>query len=92
MKNDTNTIALEYIEWCDAITSFDGWTDKQSILEWGKNTNWIIHQAGHVIEENKFYILLASKYNPQDDEDKFSEITKIPTTWIKKRKIITSLF
>jgi hypothetical protein len=34
--------------------------------------------------------LLTSKYNPQKlGEDRYSEITKIPMAWIKKRRIIS---
>lgn len=90
MKSN-NKIKLEYIEWNDAITSFDGWTDRNSVIEWGQTEDWIVKQAGYIIDENKDYLLIASKYNPQTDgEDKFSEITKIPKTWIRKRKTISS--
>jgi hypothetical protein len=47
--------------------------------------------SGYIIEGNKNYLFIASEYNPQDSEDKFSEIAKIPKTWIRKRKSITSL-
>jgi hypothetical protein len=83
---------LYYVEWCDAITSFDGWSDKDSIKEWGEKEEWIIKQAGYILEDNKEYLLIASKYNPQEsDKDRFSEITKIPKTWLRKKIVITSL-
>jgi hypothetical protein len=88
----SNKVKLILLEWCDAITSFDGWTDLDEIIEWGKTEEWIIKQAGYIVEENREYILIASKYNPQRRGDKYSEITKIPKTWIRKRKIISSLF
>ncbi len=84
-------INLVFVEWCDAVTYNDGWIDKESVLEWALNDDWVIKQSGFLIEENKKYIILASKYNPQEyTENKFSEITKIPKTWIKKRKTIIS--
>ena len=77
---------LKYIEWQDGITMSKGWYSKDDLIEWGETEDCIIKQAGYIIEENKKYILLASKYNPQETEDcKFSEVTKIPATWIKKR-------
>ena len=32
------------------------------IIEWGKTEEWIIKQAGYIVEENREYILIASKY------------------------------
>lgn len=85
-----NKIKLQYIEWCDAITMNNGWYLKEDVRDWGMSEDWLIKQAGYIVEENKKYILLASKYNPQKlGEDRYSEITKIPKTWIKKRRIIS---
>lgn len=84
-------VKLIYIEWCDAITYTDGWIDRESVIEWAKNDDWIIRQAGFLIEENEKYIILAAKYNPQiETNDKYSELTKIPKTWVKRKKIISS--
>lgn len=89
MKN--KKVKLTYIEWEDALTWNDGWHDKEGILEWGRSDDWIIKQAGYVIEENKKYILLANKFNPQQfGEHKYSEITKIPKGWIRKRITFSS--
>jgi len=86
-------INLLYIEWCDAVTFNTGWENIEDILVWAKTENWVIRQAGFLIIENKEYVLLATKYNPQENsENKFSEITKIPKTWIRKRKTITSSY
>lgn len=81
---------LIFIEWYDAITMKNGWYIENDVKEWGQNMDWLIKQAGYLIEDNKKYILLASKYNPQESEEsKYSEITKIPKGWIKKRVPIT---
>ena len=81
---------LFLIEWGDAITMNKGWYSAADIKEWGKNEDWIIQQVGYIIEENSKYILLASKLNPQESEEpKYSEVTKIPKTWIKKRHKVT---
>ena len=91
MKNNTpidfkKKPKLIYVEWEDAITMKNGWYIKEDVQEWGENKDWIIKQTGYLIDENKKYILLATKYNPQESEEsKFSEITKIPKGWIKKK-------
>lgn len=89
MKNKS----LIYVEWEDAITMKDGWYAKEDVREWGKSEDWIIKQAGYLVAEDKKYILLATKFNPQEyGDDKYSEITKIPKGWIKKKKVISSSF
>ena len=84
-------INLIYVEWLDAITMKDGWYAKDQAEEWGRSEDWLIKQVGYLIEETKKYVVLATKFNPQRfGDDKFSEITKIPKGWIKKRKILTT--
>ena len=84
---------LEYIEWCDAIVMKNGWYSKDDVKYWGENEDWKVKQVGYLIEENENYILLATKYNPQEDgDDRFSEITKIPKTWILKRANVSLSF
>jgi hypothetical protein len=82
---------LLYVEWQDAITMKEGWYAKEDVIDWGKSEDWLIKQVGYLIKENKKYILLATKFNPQEyGENKYSEITKIPKGWIKKRRFISS--
>jgi hypothetical protein len=81
---------LIYVEWLDAISWKDGWRNKGEIEEWGKSADWLVKQAGYLVDENNKYILLASKYNPQEyGENLYAEITKIPKGWIKKKKTIS---
>ena len=82
---------LIYVEWLDAITWKDGWHNRSDVIDWGKSEDWLVKQAGYLVSENKKYILLASKYNPQKyGENLYSELTKIPKGWIKKKRIISS--
>ncbi|MFA6469033.1 MAG: hypothetical protein WCW35_09050 [Bacteroidota bacterium] len=82
---------LFYIEWTDALTFSEEWLTKEDVCKKYKNEDWLIKQVGYILNETRDYILVASKYNPQENnQDKFAEITKIPTTWIKKKKLITS--
>ena len=88
-KENQNSLLLTYLEWCDSVSLGYGgnWHEVEDLIDWGKNADWIIKQAGYILDENDEYILIAGKYNPQEDtEDKFSEVTKIPKTWIKTRK------
>lgn len=81
---------LYYIEWFDAITMNNGWYNIKTVQTWGSTQDWLIRQAGFILAETKDYILLASKYNPQEtEESKYSEITKIPKGWIKKKSIFS---
>jgi hypothetical protein len=78
---------LYYFEWCDAQTYVEGWHSEEDILRWAKTDNWIICQVGYLLIETKEYLVIATQHNPQiDTEDQFAEITKIPKTWIRRRK------
>lgn len=82
---------LIYIEWCDAISHTRGWMTKKEAFDWAKNEDWIVRQAGFLMEETKEYILLASRINPQPDTDdgyNTDGLFKIPKTWIRKRTLI----
>ena len=76
---------LIYIEWADAITD-TGWkTEKQSI-KWAESNDWVVKNVGWLLKETKGYILLAAKYSEITQE--YGLLHKIPTTWIRKRKIL----
>jgi hypothetical protein len=78
-----------YIEWCDAQVNSDGWKDINESLLWSQENDWIIQQVGIILNETKKYLLIAGKQNPQSDREcQYSEITKIPKTWIRKRKTL----
>ena len=81
---------LVYIEWCDAIDAGTGWKTAKDAKDWANTNEWIIKQVGWILKETKKYILICSKYNPQGKgyHDGVSQLTKIPTTWIIKRKNI----
>lgn len=84
-----NKYKLVYIEWCDAIDGGSGWHSIKESKNWAKNDEWIIKQVGWIIKETKKYILICAKYNPQEGKQGMvSYPTKIPTTWILKRKKI----
>ena len=77
------------MEWCDALVNGEGWLDKAEILLWVETEQWVIRQVGYLLLETKEYIVLASKYNPHEKtEDMYAELTKIPKTWIRKRRAI----
>ncbi|HTA26186.1 MAG TPA: hypothetical protein VK809_00235 [Bacteroidia bacterium] len=79
-----------YIEWCDAMSNNDSWETQDQIIAWADTENWVIRQVGFIIKETKEYILLASKYNPQDTQIRVDGCIKIPKTWVRKRKAISS--
>lgn len=80
-------IRLYYFEWCDAQTLVEGWHSREEASEWAKNDDWVVRQTGYLIAETEKCLVIAGKYNPQmDREDQFAEITKIPKTWIKRKR------
>jgi hypothetical protein len=84
---------LYYFEWCDAQGLVNGWHDREYVSRWSKTDNWVIYQAGYLIDETKEYIVIATQYNPQlETEDQFAEILKIPKTWIRRRRRVTISF
>lgn len=81
---------LLYIEWCDAVHNMTPWLSEEDAKEWSREENWIVCQAGFLIEETDEYILLASKQNLYDqDNPEIGGILKIPVTWIRKRVDLT---
>jgi hypothetical protein len=85
-----NKYPLVYIEWCDAIDTGLGWETIRITKQWAKTNEWVIKQAGWIVKETKKYIVICAKYNPQEDnyQGMVSHTTKIPKTWILKRKTI----
>ena len=85
---------LVYIEWEDAISN-SGWFDQEEFDDWKNNKGFIVHEVGWIIEENKTYIVLASRYHPQDNDkygstSKWGMLQKIPKTWIKKHILLSA--
>jgi len=86
---------LVYLEWQDAC-SYDGsaevgsWKSEEEAVEWGKNAEWYVRQAGFIIKENKKYITIAGMCEPgnNDHVPMFGHLQKIPKTWIRKRKLL----
>ncbi|MCA1565834.1 MAG: hypothetical protein LC803_09390 [Acidobacteria bacterium] len=84
-------LKLVYIEWCDAIAGGLEWTDADAAKEWGAASDWVVREAGWLVEENEEYIVIASAWKPEDElcNEQFKHLMKIPTTWIKKRVDLT---
>jgi len=82
-----NSISLlVYIEWCDAMSREEPWTNYEEAIKWADNEDWLVAQVGFIIKETKEYLLIAgnkSSYNKDNPE--YGGIMKIPTTWIRKR-------
>jgi len=83
---------LIYIQWADATSPADEtWQSKDEILDWAKNDSFWIESVGWLLEENKRYLVLASKRSTTKTGEELIQYglpIKIPKTWIRKRKII----
>lgn len=81
---------LIYIEWYDAHGRSGGWFQSNELKEWARRQENFVAEVGWLIEETKEYLLLANKQwtGSNADEHDLGGITKIPKTWIRKRKTI----
>jgi len=83
-----------YLQWADATSPHDAWWTEEQALRWAKNDSYWIEQIGFLIEENRDYILLATSRSTTSSSDapeteiQYGHLQKIPTTWIRNRKII----
>ena len=74
-----------YLEWHDAFAS-PGWYTDGEINQWKKG-NFIVREAGWIIEETDKQLVLAMRHNLADSGDvqQWGSPHKIPKTWIRKR-------
>ena len=79
-----------YIEWADAISSGSPWISADELEDWLDNSEWMIKHVGFLLKETKEYILLASKFKPDDkwSISSYGHIQKIPKTWIRKKEVL----
>ena len=90
MKQSKPQYPLIYIEWCDAMTNESrSWLSLGEMMDWSDSLDWVIMQTGFLVKETPKYILIVAQLNPQTGGDvMFGCPTKIPKTWIRKRKTI----
>lgn len=83
-------LKLIYLEWEDAKT-WSPWVYEDEIEGWDKAH--INKQAAWLLRETPKYLLLAgiTASDGPDYQDQFAQITKIPKTWIRKRKVISDV-
>lgn len=81
---DKGVFPLVYLQWCDAFEYTDGWLGLEEVRESAKSQDWLVHSVGWLIEDTKQYVLIASAWN---QDGSFSGVLKIPTTWVKRRKL-----
>ena len=79
---------LIYFEWNDAFASA-GWHSKDDLKELAES-DFYIKEAGWLIEETPKYVIIGQSWTEEDGfkSEKFSNIHKIPKTWIRKRKVL----
>ena len=81
---------IVYIRWCDATSNENSWRTLEEAIQWAKNEDWEVENIGWIIKETKEYILLCTKKG-KGTEDLLSQcgsLFKIPTTWIRERKVL----
>lgn len=84
---------LIYLEWEDAVSNEEvSWKIIEEAKNWAKEREWLVKQCGWLIEENKKYIVLASRMEPGNENSYASVglLQKVPKTWIRKRVDLTN--
>jgi len=77
---------LIYIEWCDAVETQKTWESLEDLKKWADSNDWITSEVGWLLFESKEYILIANRIaSIYEENQEYSGVMKIPTTWIKKR-------
>ncbi len=89
MGTESNKLKLLYIEWEDASATAS-WKTMSEALKFVED-GFIVRQVGWKLKEDKTCIVLAGSINPQKSEDNtlYSELIRIPKTWIRKRIDLT---
>lgn len=73
MKIDTSLFPLITVEWADHYSDFEGTYSRESVKELVKDI-CIRQTSGHLIEENKRQLVLASTVDFEDGEYSFCEV------------------
>lgn len=75
-----------YLEWCDAFSN-PGWMTHAELEPLIKDHDFVIREVGWLIEETKEYFIFAGAWSPADrfTNERFANLHKIPTTWIRRR-------
>lgn len=87
-------IKVLYIRWADATSPMEGWQTHEEVFNWIKTNNYWVDSIGFLLYEDKKFIVLADKKSTTtngNDLIQYAGITKIPKTWILKRKLINIL-
>ena len=84
---------LVQLEWADACSNDVRWRSFNECIQWAKDTNFYVIEAGFILEENEKYILFVNAINRQDTYkiSQFRPLNKIPKTWIRKRKTLGTI-
>ena len=70
-----------YIKWIDAMSADTQWKTIEDAIDWGADVDCTVEEIGFIVEENKEYILLASRIN----NNMVAGLMKIPKKYITKR-------
>ena len=70
-----------HIKWIDAMASDTSWRTIEEAIDWGTDVDCTVEEIGFIVDENKEYILLASRIN----NDMAAGLIRIPKKYIIKR-------
>ena len=83
-------LKLVYVEWEDAHSK-PFWTLENEAIRYAKTSVCVNKEVGWILYEDKQYLVIAASFSPGDEwsADQYGDLTKIPKTWVRKRKDLT---
>ena len=81
-----------YLEWNDAFCNAK-WMTRNQMNEVVCDFDLVVRQAGFLVKETKKFLVFAGAWKPENkyDDEQFTDVHKIPKTWIRNRKTLTTV-
>jgi len=81
-------------EWKDAYGN-GGWFNRKEMKECIEDIDMWTHTVGFLVKRTKKELIICTTWQPEREthhtEEKFGNIQKIPTTWIRNYKVIRTV-
>lgn len=81
-----------YLVWEDAVKKDEAWSTMDEVNEWNEKTaDGTINQVCIVLKENKEFLLVASRWDGNQEDPCYGFVHRIPKTWIRKRVLLKTV-
>lgn len=84
-------LKLLYLEWDDAATRAR-WMDVDEVEAYAAG-QFLTRQTGFLLEETSQHLVIAGSWAPEDEwhVERFGDVTRIPKTWIRQRRVLATV-